>query len=73
MYIILYSFFCFHFKYPQHDYEFPSTYPETPPLRDEDKHTFPNTPALWLQGTSVTADFLDFFYTSRRTSHRIKN
>lgn len=60
MYKIQYSSFCFHFKYPQNDYEFPSPFPEMPPLTDESKHTFPKTTALWLQGTSVTADFLDF-------------
>lgn len=60
MYITQYFSFCLLFKYPQNDYELPCTYPEMSPLRDESKHTFPNTPALWLQGTSVTADFLDF-------------
>lgn len=60
MYKIQYSSFCFHFKDSQNDYELPSTFPETSPLRDEGKHTFLKTPALWLQGTSVTTDFLDF-------------
>lgn len=60
MYIIQYSSFCFHLKYPQNEYELPCTYPETSPLRDESKLTFPKTPPVWLQGTSVTADFLDF-------------
>lgn len=60
MYKIQYSSFCFHFKCPQNDHELPSTFPETSPLRDESEHTFPKTPALWLQGTSVTAGFSDF-------------
>lgn len=60
MYIIQYSSFCFHLKYPQNEYELPRTHPETSPLRDESKLTFPKTPPVWLQGTSVTADFLDF-------------
>lgn len=60
MYIIQYSSFCFHPKYPQNECELPNTYPEPSPLSDESKHTFPKTPALWLPGTTVTADFLDF-------------
>lgn len=60
MYIIQYSSFCFHLKYPQNEYELPRTHPETSPLRDESKLTFPKTPPVWLQGTSVTAGFLDF-------------
>lgn len=61
MYIIQYYSFCIHLKYLQNEYKLSSTYPEMSSLRDESKHTFPRTPRLlWVQCTSLTADFLSF-------------
>lgn len=60
MYIVQYSSFCIHLKYPQNEYGFSSTYPEMSSPRDESKHTFSqDSSALWGQCTSVRGDCLD--------------